>query len=74
MRFYFFYFYLKTFKKDNNFGKQVNNVINESLTIKDFIVLGDQILYEKIKTIELFIKSKSFKYLNIEQISYYLDE
>ena len=74
MRFYFFYFYLKTFKKDNNFGKQVNHVINESLTIKDFIVLGDQILYEKIKTIELFIKSKSFKYLNIEQISYYLDE
>ena len=74
MRFYFFYFYLKTFKKDNNFGKQINNLINESLKIKDFIVLVDQILYEKIKTIEPFIKSKSFKYSNIYQISFYLDE
>ena len=73
-RFYFLYFYAKTFKKTNNFGKQVNNVINESLTIKDFIVLGDQIFYEKIKTIEPFIKSKSFKYSNIYQISIYLDE
>ena len=48
------------------------DIINGSLTIRDFIVLGDKKFYEKIKPIEIYIKSKSFKYIRPEEISNYL--
>ena len=49
-------------------------MINNSLTIKDFIVSGNKQFHQKIKKIEKNIKAKSIKYLNIEQISNYLEE
>ena len=56
------------------FEDNEQSIINDTLTIKDFIVLGDTNFYEKIKSIETKIKTNSFQYLNIEQISNYLDQ
>ena len=58
----------------NNFTEEEKKIINDSLTIKDFIIIGDKKFHEKIKTIEKNIKSKSIKYLNIEQILNYVNE
>ena len=58
----------------NQFKEEEINIINNTLTIKDFIVIGDKFFHEKIKTIESIIKSKSFKHLNIEEISNYLEQ
>ena len=74
MRFHFLFIYLNNLDNINNFTEQEINLINNSLTIKDFIILGDQQFYEKIKTIENNIDSKSFKYLNMMQISKYIYE
>ena len=48
--------------------------VNETLTIKDFIIIGDKKFHENIKKIEKDIKAKSIKYLQIEQISNYINE
>ena len=48
--------------------------INKSLVIKDFIIVGDNIIHEKYKILEKDIEFDSFKYLNIGQLSNYLKE
>ena len=57
----------------SSFDSQTLNIINNTLTIKNFIILGDKIFHQKIKTIEKHIKNESFQYLNPDQITYYLD-
>ena len=57
----------------NSLFKENQSVIYESLTIKDFIVVGDIIFHKKIKPIEKYIKFKSFRYMRIEEISNYLN-
>ena len=53
--------------------KKNKKIINDTLTIKDFIIIGDKKFHEKIKTVEKSIKSRSFKYLNIKEVHKYLD-
>ena len=57
----------------NKFTEEEKKIINDSLTIKDFIIIGDKKFHEKIKTIEKNIKSNSLGYLNIEEISNYVN-
>lgn len=59
--------------KENNFNDNEINLINDSLTIKDFIIIGDDAFDKKFFEAEKKIKPKSFKYLNIEEISTYLN-
>ena len=66
--------YLNMFSGLNNFNKKEINIINNALKINDFIVLGNNIFHKRMEIIEKNIKSKSFKYLNIQQIENYLDE
>ena len=47
-------------------------IVNESLTIKDFLVVGDENLNKKIQNIEKNINIKSIKYLKINEISDYI--
>ena len=56
----------------NQFTEDEIKIINDSLTIKDFIIIGDTKFHEKIKTIEKNIKYKSLEYINISQISNYV--
>jgi len=69
---YVYYFY--QFCDLNKFNEKEKIIINDSLKINDFIVVGDKYFHDKIKIIEKNIKSKSFKYLNINQIEDYIDE
>ena len=71
---YLYYVISLVFNLDKSKKELNQDIINETLTIKDFIVLGDINFHEKIKTIEMYIKSKSFKYITLEQISNYLNE
>ena len=64
---------LKVLSFNQNIFKENEDKIKDALTIKDFIVLGDIKFHEKIKTIEMYIKSKSFKYIKMGQISEYLN-
>ena len=73
-RYHLYNFYISQIDKKCNFNEKEQNLINDSLTIKDFIIIGNSQFHEKIKTIEKSIKSKTFEYLNIEQISKYLEE
>jgi len=73
-RYVIYSFYFNQLRKASIFTKEEQNIINETLTIKDFIIPGDKIFHEKIKRIEKNIKSTSFKYLNIEQIPNYLEQ
>ena len=73
-RYLFYTTYLDQPDKVSKFNEKEENLIYDSLTIKDFIIIGNNNFHVKIKTIEMNIKSKSFKYLNIEQISKYLEE
>lgn len=73
-RFLFFSFYLDHYFIHNIINEKSNNIMNDTLTIKDFIILGDKRFHEKIKTIEKNIKSNSFQYLNIGQIRNYLKQ
>ena len=59
---------LSTFDEDEQI------IINDTLTIKDFIVLGDNNFHDEIKAIENKIKSNSFQYLYDKQISNYLSQ
>ena len=64
---------VKTGLFNQDIFKENEDIIKDALTIKDFIVLGDIKFHEKIKPIEMYIKSKSFKYIKMEQISGYLN-
>ena len=46
--------------------------LDDSLTIKDFIVIGDNNFHNKIKTIEKNIKINSIEYLTFNEISNYI--
>ena len=48
------------------------NILNETLKITDFIILGDEKFYNKIKKIENFTKKK-IPYLSISQIKEFLE-
>ena len=56
------------------FTEEEKKIINDTLTIKDFIIIGNNDFHEKIKIIENEIISNSFMYLNIEQLSKYIEE
>lgn len=73
-RYVIYIFYLNQLRNASIFTKEEQNIINKTLTIKDFIIPGDKEFHEKIRRIENNIKSTSFKYLNIEQIAYYLEQ
>ena len=73
-RYIIYIHYLYQFAKNSEFSEEEQNIITDTLTIKDFIVLGDQKFQEKIKIVEDNVISKSFKYLNINEISNYLEE
>ena len=73
-RYVIYMFYVNQLRNASIFTKEEQNIINETLTIKDFIIPGDKKFHEKIKRIENNIKSTSFKYLNIEQIPNYLKQ
>ena len=67
-RYYLLQVYTNMFSGLNNFNEKDIDIINNTLKIKDFIVLGNNIFHEKMEIIEKNIKSKSFKYINIQQI------
>ena len=58
----------------NKFTEEDLKKIYETLTIKDFIIIGNEQFHNKIKMIEKNIKANSFNYLNIEQLSQFLEE
>ena len=66
--------YFRQIEEIKTFTEEEQKIIKETLTIKDFIILGNNNFHEKIKGIEKNIKSNSFKYLNVEQISNYIEE
>ena len=70
---YSIYLRLKEFNK-NKFSEKEQKIINNSLKIKDFIVVGDEQFQEKIKFIESFLEFNSLKYLTIDEISNYVNE
>ena len=65
--------YLNQLNKISIFNEKEQKIINDKLTIKDSIIIGDKKFHEKIKTVEKSIKSRSFKYLNIKEVHKYLD-
>ena len=49
-------------------------VINKSLTQKDFLIIENENIKEKIQSIEKELKAESIKYLKIEEIKNYIIE
>ena len=66
--------YINQDKKITMFNDKEQRIINDTLTIKNYIVAGDQIFHSKIKKIEKNIRSNSFQYLATSQISNYVEE
>ena len=48
--------------------------INNTLLIKDFLIIGNEEFNKKIKLIEKDLKANSIKYIQINQIRDYLSE
>ena len=46
--------------------------IEKSLAIRDFLIMGNKIFKNKIKDIEISLKAKSLKYLNVEDVADYI--
>ena len=65
--------YTNRINKENKFTEEEQKKIYETLTIKDFIIIGDEHFHNKIKNIEKNIKVNSLNYLNMEQLSQFLD-
>ena len=75
IRFSMYLSYLDNLNKiDNELNKEYQREINDSLNIKDFLIIGNKEFQKKIKLIEKDLKAKSIKYLQIEQISNYINE
>ena len=72
-RYMLYNIYLNSGNNDK-FSEKEKIIINKSLTIKDFLIVGDIIFHEKFRFLENNIKFDSFEYLKIEQISNYLEE
>ena len=51
-----------------------NKIINDALSIKDFLIIGNKQFQEVIKSIENDLKINSIKYLNFEEITVYIRE
>ena len=47
--------------------------IEKSLAIRDFLIMGNKIFKNKIKDIEINLKAKSLKYLNVEDVADYIE-
>ena len=73
-RFYIYSLYVNPFNYLKFFNENDNKTINETLTIKNFIISGNEKFYEKIRTIEKHIKLGTFHYLSIEQISKHFEK
>ena len=71
---YFNHLFLILQNKISKSNEAEQKLLNDTLSIKDFIVSGDTTFLFKIKPIEKYIKKKSFKYINVEGISNYLDQ
>ena len=65
--------YINQDKKITMFNDKEQRIINDTLTIKNYIVAGDQIFHSKIKKIEKNIRANSFQYLATSQISNYVE-
>ena len=66
--------YLDQITPNNDLNEKDQNIINDTLTIKDFIIIGDSQFQAKIKNVEKDIKSKSFKYLEMYQLYSYINK
>ena len=64
--------YLDQNEKIKKFNQKEQKILTDSLTIKEFIVIGNNIFCDKIRIIEKNFKSFSFNYLTIEQLSSFL--
>jgi hypothetical protein len=74
-RYNYFNAYLENLSKvDNELNENEQRIINGSLTIKDFLIIGNKSFQQKIIFIEKELKAKSIKYLEIETISKYKKE
>ena len=75
IRFFYFSSFLEILNKpDNEFNEREQKKINDSLTIKDFLIIGNKAFQQKIKIIESDLNSKSIKYLEIDTFSKYIKE
>ena len=59
---------------NNNFTEEDKKIINNSLKIKDFIIIEEENFHEKINVLEKYIDIKSLKYLKIGEISKYVHD
>jgi len=73
--------YLEIFAKNNfglnsmnDFTEEDKKLINNSLKIKDFIIIEEENFHEKINVLEKYIDIKSLKYLKIGEISNYVHD
>ena len=73
-RFTIYLLYTKQIDVENKITEEEQKKIYEALTIKDFIIIGNDYFHNKIKNIEKNIKANSFNYLNMEKLPKFLDE
>ena len=73
-RFSIYVSYISQIIIHNDFNKEEQNNLNNTLTIRDFIIVGNKQFQKKIKIIENDFKAKSLTYLQIEQIWKYINE
>ena len=66
--------YIANIITPNELSKEEQNELNNTLTIKDFIIVEKKQFQEKIKIIENDFNAKSLAYLQIEQIWKYINE
>jgi len=75
IRFFYFNCFLEILAKpDNELNEIKQKELNDSLTIKDFIIIGNKTFQQKIKLVEKDLNAKSIKYLEIDILSKYLKE
>ena len=74
-RYLYFNTYIENLSKiDNELNEKDLRKVNDSLTIKNFLILGNKTFQQKIIFIEKYLKAKSIKYLEIEAISKFMKE
>lgn len=75
IRFNYFNFYiLNITKPDIELNELDKRKLNDSLAIKDFLIIGNISFQQKIKFVEKDLNTKSIKYLEFETFSQYLKE
>ena len=72
-RYNIYVLYNSKFGLENKFTEEEQKKIYETLTIKDFIIIGNDHFHNKIKIIEKNIKANSLNYLNMEKLSQFLE-